>query len=239
MSTESADPSGRRSVEPPQGHSHTEAIVKLAVVAGYYLVWFWAYDAINTFVTSPDRTFRLTSPAVIWPAIIQPWTAVIYLAGGAVFPAVPFLYHLKTWRGFASAMVRVSLTSLLSFAIYCAWPLSIVRPEFAGGTLGERIMLWVFSVDKAGNCFPSSHVYFSVLGALHVYSSGAGRVARWFWSLFALAVCITTVTTGQHYFIDIPAGVAVAEMGFHLGGWLMPFRRVEPPFPSAEGGATQ
>ena len=48
----------------------------------------------------------------------------------------------------------------------------MVRPEYMGGTLGERLMLWVFSVDKPANCFPSSHVIFAVLGAYLIDRAG-------------------------------------------------------------------
>ena len=90
---------------------------------------------------------------------------MIYILGGVIFPLVPFLYY-PSWRGIVFVMACVTASSLIAFAIYWAWPVSMVRPEFAGGTLGERLMLWVFSVDKPANCFPSLHVIFAVLGAL-------------------------------------------------------------------------
>lgn len=219
---------GRSLTNPSRSRMEPGVLVKMAAVAGYYVVWWSVYDTVNGYVTDPVRTVRLASPASVLPCVIQPWTAVIYVTGGLIFPAVPFLYHLRSWRGVATAMARVTVTSLLSFTIYWLWPLSIVRPQFAGETLGERLMLWVFSIDKPGNCFPSSHVFFSVLGVLQVHNSSAGRAARWFWSWFAVAVCVTTVTSGQHYFIDVPGGVAVALTGYTIGG-----RLVAPAYPSA------
>ncbi len=208
--------------EPNRSQVWFRVFLKVITIAGYYLVWWSAYDVVNGYATDPVRTIRLTSPASVFPQIIQPWTAVVYIAGGLIFPSIIFLYHLKTWSGIASAMVRITATTVLSFSVYLAWPISIVRPVFAGETLGERLMLWVFSVDKPANCFPSSHVFFAVLGALQVYSSGAGRVARWFWLSFATAVCVSTVTSGQHYFIDVPGGIIVALLGYIIGGLLIP-----------------
>ncbi len=94
--------------------------------------------------------------------------------GGVIFPLVPFLYY-PTWRGILFVMVCFTASSLVAFAVYGAWPVSMVRPEFAGGTLGERLMRWVFLVDKPANCFPSPHVIFAVLGAYLIDRVGVGR----------------------------------------------------------------
>ena len=52
--------------------------------------------------------------------------------------------------------------------------------------------------------------------------AGVGRAVRWFWWTFAGVVCVTTVTSGQHYFIDVPGGAAVAWAGYTLGHRLVP-----------------
>jgi membrane-associated phospholipid phosphatase len=83
-------------------------------------------------------------------------------------------------------------------------------------------MLWVFAKDFPGNCFPSSHVFFATLGALLVSRREprrAVRVATW---ALAVAVCITTITSGQHYLIDIPGGAAAALFGYTVGRKLTP-----------------
>jgi len=208
-------------VDPPPRLTWPQALQRAAVVAGFFGLWLWSYDAVNAFAADPVRTIHLTSPASVFSWIIQPWTSVIYIIGGVIFPLVPFLYY-RSWRGIALVMACVTASSVMAFAIYWAWPVSMVRPEFAGGTLGERLMLWIFLVDKPANCFPSLHVVFAVLGALLIDRAGAGRVARWFWWAFAAAVSVTTVTSGQHYFIDVPGGVAVALAGYTVGHWLLP-----------------
>jgi membrane-associated phospholipid phosphatase len=198
-----------------------QVLLKIIVVAGYFGLWFWVYDAVNAFSTDPVRTIHLTNPASIFPWIIQPWTAVIYILGGVVFPLAPFWYY-PSWRGLVFVMACITASSLAAFVIYMAWPLSMVRPKFAGDTFGERLMLWVFSVDKPANCFPSLHVIFAVLGAYLIDRAGVGRLARWFWWTFAVSVSVTTVTSGQHYFIDVLGGVAVALAGYFVGRQVAP-----------------
>jgi membrane-associated phospholipid phosphatase len=198
-----------------------QALQKATVVAAFFGLWYCAYDAVNALGCDPVRTIHLTRPSSVFPWIIQPWTAVVYVAGAAVFPFVPFLYY-RSWRGIAFVLSSITVISLISFMTYWAWPVSMARPEFAGGTVGERLMRWVHAVDKPANCFPSLHVVFAVLGALLISRAGAGRWSRWFWWSFAAAVSVSAVTTGQHYFIDVPGGVVVALAGYSAGNRLVP-----------------
>ncbi len=46
----------------------------------FFGLWAWAYDLVNTFSADPVRTVHLTNPATLFPWIIQPWTAVIYIS---------------------------------------------------------------------------------------------------------------------------------------------------------------
>ena len=41
------------------------------------------------------------------------------------------------------------------------------------------------------------------------------------WPVLAVLVLITTITTGQHYFIDSVGGVSLAWMAFYLSGLLI------------------
>jgi membrane-associated phospholipid phosphatase len=202
----------------------SERVVTRGIVIVTFLVlWWWVYDAVNGFASNPVRTFHRPSPAAVYPWIVQPWTAWIYVAGGAIFPVAPFLYY-RQWRGIAFVMACITTSSVVAFGIYCAWPLSMVRPQFAQSSrsLSERLLNWVFSVDEPGNCFPSSHVFFAVLGASLIGRIENNRRLRACWWAFALAVCATTITSGQHYFIDVPGGVAVAWLGERIGRGIVP-----------------
>ena len=189
------------------------AALKVVVLLAYFWVWFYVYDRVNTYVCDPVRTIHLTTPHQLIRQLIQPYTAIIYVFGGALMPAIPFAYR-RSWTGIRFVLCCYTVSSLLAFVCYLAWPLSMNRPVFEGENFGERLMLWVFAYDKPGNCFPSSHVFFAVLGAILVPRARSGRVARGaIWAL-AVAVCISTVTSGQHYLIDIPAGVVAALVGY-------------------------
>jgi membrane-associated phospholipid phosphatase len=183
------------------------------VVAAYFMIWSATYHITNAHGSDPVQTVHLTRPCDLVPGIIQPWTAVLYLAGGLVLPLLPFAYNWS-WPKLRFVLACYAVSSTLAFLCYWAWPLGIVRPSFEGPGLGNWLMRQVVAVDGEANCFPSSHVLFAVLGALLVGHGGAGRPVRVaVWAL-AVAVCATTVTTGQHYFLDVAGGAAFALAGY-------------------------
>jgi membrane-associated phospholipid phosphatase len=115
-----------------------------------------------------------------------------------------------------------ALTSATAFACYLIWPLWIDRPSYDGPGVGRWLMREVVSVDGAANCAPSSHVFYAVLAALLVGRAArtpAVRAAVW---VLAVAVSATTVTTGQHYFVDVVGGVVVSLFGYSAVRALLP-----------------
>jgi membrane-associated phospholipid phosphatase len=194
---------------------------KLSIVVVVSAVWFVVYDLTNRHGSDPARMIRLTRPVDIFPAIIQPWTAPIYVFGGAILPLLPFLFHWS-WPRLRFVLACYAIASLLAFCCYWLWPVGMLRPAMRGDGTGEALMRLVFAVDKEANCFPSSHVFLAILGAMLVSTGAASRLVRVLTWLLAILVCCTTVTTGQHYFIDILGGIAVALIGFAAARRLLP-----------------
>ena len=197
--------------------------MKAAAVALFFGIWLWAYDVVNGFAADPIRTIHLTNPASVFPWVIQPWTAVIYVIGGVIFPVAPFLYY-RNWRGIAFVMACFRQArcyrSPSTRRGRCRWSARRLRAHTgrAADALG-------FRGGQAGKLLPEhARVLRGARGDL-IDRAGVGREARWFWWVFAAAVCVTTVTSGQHYFIDVPGGVAVAVAGYTAGHRLV---RIDP-----------
>ncbi len=226
MTTTSADRSSKRL-------RWREAAARAAVVACYFAVWSAAYSFTNAYASDPARTIHLVRPCDLAPGIIQPWTAVIYVFGGLALPLLPFIYNWR-WPKLRFVLACYALSSTVAFVCYCVWPLGIVRPSFAGPGLGRWLMRQVVSMDNEANCFPSSHVYYAVLGAILVWHGGAGRLVRGATCLLAAAVCATTVTTGQHYVLDVAGGAAVAAASYAAVRLLLPDQGAPSPLPPAE-----
>jgi membrane-associated phospholipid phosphatase len=69
--------------------------------------------------------------------------------------------------------------------------------------------------------FPSFHTILAVLSALALWSV---RRVRWFGLVISVLVCISTVTTGWHYLIDVAGGLVVALATWWLSTHCCPAR---------------
>jgi membrane-associated phospholipid phosphatase len=199
----------------------SEVLPRVIVIGAYFVLWYACYCFTNAWGSEPSRAIHLIRPCDLWPGMIQPWTAVVYVFGGFLLPLLPFYFNWA-WPKLRFVLCCYTVCSLMAFLCYLLWPLSIVRPSFEGPGVGRWLMRQVLTVDNEANCFPSSHVYYAVLGAILVRHGGAGRWARWATYALAVAVCATTVTTGQHYFLDIAGGAAAAVLSYLITRALLP-----------------
>jgi membrane-associated phospholipid phosphatase len=194
----------------PSAH---QVALRLGAIAAYFLAWWVGYTLANAYTADPGRAVHLVRPYDVEPGIIRPWTAVVYLVGGVALPLLPFRYNWA-WPKLRFVLACYALATAAAFLCYYAWPLAITRPPFEGAGLGDWLMRRVLSADGEGNCFPSSHAYYAVLAAILVRHGGAGRTVSGLTWLLTAAVCATTVTTGQHYFLDVAGGAAVAVASY-------------------------
>jgi membrane-associated phospholipid phosphatase len=184
------------------------------------LAWFSIYNTTNRIACASTRLVHLTPPEQYWPWIILPGTTVVYLLGGILLPFIPFAVFTER-RQIWFVIVAYALVSAAAFSTYLAWPLTIERPEINGDRFDQQLLRQVYQNDLPGNCLPSSHVTFAVLAALLVAHSRLGRLVIHAVVLLAILVSLSTVTTGQHYIIDVVAGVVLAFGGFHATRYLV------------------
>lgn len=190
--------------------------LKITFALSLAVLWWLTYTWINDWNATPERAvFLAPRPVDIFPWIIQPLTAPLYvgiLALLMVWGLVLCFPGPAYWHLFAAIMIGTAI----GFAIFLVWPLNMQRPEFAGNQWGEEIMRWVFAVDASANCFPSYHAFFAVLFALFISQESSNRrsaVIAWF---LASLVLVTTITTGQHYLIDVLGGAILAWVCFRM-----------------------
>jgi membrane-associated phospholipid phosphatase len=200
-------------------------VARVLVVCAYFCVWSGVYSFTNTLNSDSARSIHMTRPCDLFPDIIQPWTAIIYLVGGLALPLLPFFFTWE-WRKVWFVLLCYAITTVLACICYLLWPLSMVRPSFEGPGVGRWLMRHVVAIDNEANCFPSSHVFYAVLGAILVGNRISWPVRLSIYVL-AAAVCISTVTTGQHYFLDVLGGVVFAIVSYAIARLLLPTRTTD------------
>lgn len=148
---------------------------------------------------------------------LLPFMIVIYL-GSYAFWAVNYVlcsrYDEKQAKQFLYADL-IGKTVCLFFYIFL--PTTMERADPIGNDLFTFLLRFLYRVDMPDNLFPSIHCFCSWLCYIGMRRDERyPRKYRVFSLIFAIAVCISTVTVKQHLFIDIPAGVLLAEASFWL-----------------------
>ena len=179
----------------------------------------------------------LTVPMTLAPSALDeriprlPWTVWIYLSQ---FPFLGFVY----WRSFGTvAWARnlrgMLLATLASVAVFMLWPTRIARDTIDADAATTLAFAVLYETDPASNCVPSLHVSLALLGVLGFWPERprlAGTCLSW-----AAMIIISTLTTKQHYAIDVVMGIVVAAGAAWLARRLESAESILSGFASVSG----
>ena len=193
---------------------------KLTVGLINLAVWLVGYFSLNKFI---EFEVYHTVPALrIDELLLLPlggWTIFIYNTCYINSSLGIFLLPSKeaAWR-FLGAILAAYI---INFTLFALWPTTIeaIRETVDPGTM-TPVVAWQYqlmhSVDNPYTCFPSLHITNCMLVTLAHW-----RSPRRYWLLpWAVLIAISTITTGQHVFIDILGGILVACVGTLAAAWL-------------------
>jgi membrane-associated phospholipid phosphatase len=169
--------------------------------AGIILMYMIPYGIVNHLPLNRSIIPFLPGEALI-PFL--PWTFIIYISvfiqGLIIIRAMPRRMMKKAMM-FAGGMVFAALMLFLFF------PIEYPRMLYAT----DNWLINLFrATDGPGNCFPSLHVAITILLAFCytlVEKSTWKKVFMWVWTI---AICISVLTTKQHYIIDVLGGIAIS-----------------------------
>lgn len=138
---------------------------------------------------------------------LLPGTVWIYLSIYFIYAASCILQKdLEVYGKFLRSYLLAYFGSTVIFLLF---PTTFPREMFAletgtRATMSEEVLLLFRLWDRPTNCLPSMHVASAVLAALPFRD----RRPRLFvaFLIWAAAIGVTTVTTKQHYAVDVVAG---------------------------------
>lgn len=182
----------------------------IAILAVNCLI-YWGSSALTAdryhydFTTAFDRAVPLL-PVFVWFYILA-------------FPFWAAGYMLAARRG-KDLFYRFVATDLtihfICFICFILIPTTNIRPEIAGNTISEKILLLVYSLDggsSPSNLFPSIHCYVSWMCWRGV--AGSEKVPKWYQKfslVFAVLIIISTQVLKQHYIVDAIAALVLVEV---------------------------
>lgn len=173
---------------------------------GARLLSFWRYH------------FDFTIPLDLKVPVL-PWTLLIYIGAFLFWTASLYLCSLQPREDADRLFCADFLVKLISFVLFVIVPTTNVRPSITGGGIFEFGMRMLYRIDRADNLFPSLHCSLSWL--CWVWMRGRKDIPfgwRAFSLLFAIAICISTLTTRQHVLADVFGGIALAELCYAAAG---------------------
>lgn len=153
-----------------------------------------------------------------------PWTVCIYW-GCYLFWTINYCIgtHLGRENG-NRFLISHFLGESVCFLCFVLFPTEMVRPEVAGHSLLEQIVLLTYRNDPADNLLPSIHCFASWLCWVGLRKeAGIPIWYKWASLLMAIAVCISTLTVKQHVIADVFAGILLAEGSYACAGILHRF----------------
>lgn len=146
-----------------------------------------------------------------------PWTVSIYLSCYVFWIAN---YILGSRQDAKEAFRLISadfLAKTVCLLCFFLLPTTNVRPEVAVGGMWNRIMISLYNTDAADNLFPSIHCLTSWFCFIAVRKNkNIPKPYVVFSLLFAVSVCISTLTTKQHVIVDVIGGVGLAEGSYFV-----------------------
>jgi membrane-associated phospholipid phosphatase len=149
-----------------------------------------------------------------------------------VLAAILWLRDRAAWMQFISRVILLSLTGLATYILFPeAPPWMASRDGFISahiGRLSARGWIWLHASNvkqalahaqedgtNAVAAMPSLHVAFACLVAIFIGSKLRSRW-RWLLVLYPMAMGFALVYLGEHYVVDLIAGVGYA-LGVHFG----------------------
>ena len=147
------------------------------------------------------------------------WTILVYV-GAFLFWALNLYYISLLEREHSDRLFCADVISkIASFLFFVIIPTTYVRPEITGTTLFDDGMRFIYWIDRGDNLFPSIHCSMSWLCWIGLRGKKNVPLGYRIFSLvFAIAVCISTLTTKQHVFVDTIGGIVLAEISWWAAG---------------------
>lgn len=193
---------------PRQVHGPPSAAQRAAVYVWVMLPWLVAFYSLQALGRAPDA-FSVALPFErAWP-VIQ-WTEAVYVSSYVIVPAAP-LVALGA-RGLRRLAISGAAGTVVVTLLWLVIPVAATnRPFDPAGAMG-RLLAWEQAQSAGVAAFPAFHVLWALLIAELSVDNGRVSGRAWWprlgWA-WAVAVTVSTVTTGMHTVLEVLAAVAL------------------------------
>lgn len=195
--------------------SKKELCLLLLVLPINYLTYYGARFLVrNNYHYSLPVLFEDKIPFI-------PWTVIFYW-GCAITWIINYYLGVRDGKENNYRFIKAHyIGEIIAFIIFVAFPTTMVRPEITQNDLFSNIVKIQYFLDEPNNLLPSIHCYASWLSFIVVAKNK--HIPMWYkWISFisAILVFISVLTIKQHLFVDIIAGILLAEISYLIAKYI-------------------
>lgn len=120
----------------------------------------------------------------------------------------------RDFRAFLGAALFTVGIGNLTFILF---PTYVDLPTISGEDIFARMLRYIQIAGGTHAALPSAHNFLTMLFCatfIHLYPR-----YRWVWVSIIVTVALSTLFTGQHYILDVVAGLLLGFTGFWFGQW--------------------
>ncbi|MFI5246018.1 MAG: phosphatase PAP2 family protein, partial [Gemmatimonadales bacterium] len=181
---------------------------RIAVLLWVLLPWVLVYYGIQALGAPGDRVDLSLSFERSWP--VMQWTEAVYASTYLFVPLAVFIAASRS--GLRRFAIAGAVSTVIVGVCWLVIPAVVVhRPFTADGTLGD-LLAFEQAQGNGAVSFPAFHVLWALLAA-DVWADRARVERRDQWRVigygWAIAITVSTYTTGMHYLLDDAAAVLV------------------------------
>ena len=147
-----------------------------------------------------------------------------------VYPVwvVPYYFTYAVWlfgiywtlfkldaRSFRAVIAASLFTISIGALTFILFPTYIDLPVVPGDDIFSVMLRAIQIAGGTHAALPSAHNYGTMLVsafAIHFYPR-----RRWIWIIILVSIALSTLFTGQHYILDVVAGLTLGWIGFKFG----------------------
>ena len=185
--------------------------------------------AMNGVLYLVPNHLQLFPPRPLWWTAVDawvpflPWTVWIYFSD-YLLVAVAFMLQ-NTWPEVWRYVKTYFALLVVGAVIHLTWPTVFPRDAFPvdGASISARALATLRGVDAATSCLPSMHEAGSYLAAFSLWRHRPALFGGFL--LWATAIAVSTLTTKQHYVVDLFAGLFLAMALALVFFWRPPERQ--------------
>lgn len=178
------------------------------VLLGYS---FASRHAIRGAILLPVTPLDRAVPLVTWTV----W--VYHLLGIGI--AIGWFYVPNTWLA-RRLFLGVMVSTVVCMAVFVFFPTARYVTALPGeDSVSRWALATLWKIDDPTNCLPSLHVTLATCVALTMREFGTTWVWRRLPAAWGIAIALSTLTTKQHYVLDVVAGAFLGWCAYAVVKW--------------------